>query len=264
MQVTIIGSGNVATVMGRALLANAHTINEVYGRNKEQAQLLAAEFNAHAVTELLSLKKNSDLYIIAVTDDALMQVAPQLSFPGKLVIHTAGTVSKNILQSTSTEYGVIWPVTMIRKTMHTLKEATMVIDGSSEKVTKMLHELSAALGSSVIIAGDETRAKMHMLASITLNFTNHLYHMAADICEAEDIDFGIFHPLIEASAARLKHQHPRELQGGPAFRGDQVTVEKHLQLLSKYPRAEKLYRCLTESITEKFWPDGKVQADKKG
>jgi predicted short-subunit dehydrogenase-like oxidoreductase (DUF2520 family) len=248
MQVTIIGSGNVATVMGRVLKEKGHHIHEIYSRNLLHAQVLADELNAKTLRDLSSIDKNADLYLIAVSDDVLEGIAVQLSLQNKLVVHTAGSVSKEVLKSTSTNYGVVWPMKMVRKNIPVLAPVTIVVDGNNETVTGQLKQFATIFSPGIITADDETRAKLHMLASFTLNFSNHLFRLAADYCAAENLDFSLFYPLIEESVQRLSANHPRDLQAGPAFRGDRQTIEKHLAILGEYPRAAEVYRAMTESI----------------
>ena len=136
--------------------------------------------------------------------------------------------------------------------MITLAPVTVVVDGSSESVTLKIEQI-ARLFSPVITRADDTmRVKMHILAAITSNFTNHLYHLAADYCLAENIDFNFFYPLIEETAQRIQTNHPQQVQAGPAFRGDMQTLQKHRQLLSEYPQLEKLYQVMSDSIGQTF------------
>ena len=257
MQVTIIGSGNVATVMGRILVEKGYTINKVFSRQLKHAEELAAELNAEPVTDLAMIDTSADIYLLAITDDALQEIASTLFVKNKLVIHTAGSVSKEILKNASTNYGVLWPMKMIRKSMATLMPVTIVVDGNTEPVTRQLQQLATEFSPVVTIANDEARVKMHMLAAITSNFTNHLYQLAAEYCAAENIDFSFFYPMIEETAQRIQSQHPKELQAGPAFRGNRQTMEKHLILLEQYPQVKKLYQALSESIRVSFPDNGR-------
>ncbi len=252
MQVTIIGSGNVATVMGKILVEKGYKVNKVYSRKHEHASELAAELRGEAITDLSLIGNDADIYLLAVTDDALAEVASKISVKDKLVIHTAGSVSKEVLKNSSTNYGVLWPMKMIRRSMQTLIPVTMVVDGNTEAVTRELHQLASAFSPVITTADDPLRLKMHMLAAITSNFSNHLYQLAAEYCEAEQIDFSFFYPSIEETAQRIRSTHPKLLQAGPAFRGDRQTIEKHLALLAPYPQVKKLYEALTESIRASF------------
>ena len=252
MQVTIIGSGNIATVLGRLLVKNGHTVLQVYSRNAGHADELAKQVGAMAIYDISLINKEADLYLLTVTDDALASVAGKLLLKDKLVIHTAGSVSKEILKTVSSNYGVLWPMKMIRKSMSSLLPVTIIVDGSSEAVTVQIEQLARQFSPAVTRADDSLRIKIHMLAAITSNFTNHLYHLAADYCEKEKIDFSFFYPLIEESAQRIQISHPKSVQAGPAFRGDDQTLEKHRLLLEQYPQIQKLYLEMSASIKESF------------
>ncbi len=262
MLVTIIGSGNVATVMGKVLTEKGHTIAEVYSRDAMHAADLAKQLQAKAVTDSKLLDRTSDVYIIAVADNALAEIASQLSLQNKLVIHTAGSVSKEILKTVSDRYGVLWPMKMIRKPMNTLEPVTIVVDGNSESVTSELEKFARLFSTTITRADDAMRSKMHMLAAILSNFTNHLYHLAADYCEAEHIDFSVFYPIIEETVQQIHGAHPRNVQAGPAFRGDGLTIDKHVEILAKYPQIRKVYEAMTESIQESFGNKGQGTEDR--
>jgi predicted short-subunit dehydrogenase-like oxidoreductase (DUF2520 family) len=252
MQVTIIGSGNVGTVLARALVQKGHTIRQVYSRNAENAGILAAELGAQPVSGLSIIERDADLYLLTVTDDAIPAVAAQLRLGDKPVLHTAGSVSREVLRTVSTRYGVFWPMKMIRKSMMDLGLVSIVIDGNSDEIIGQAEHLARQLSATVTRADDAQREKMHLVAAVTSNFTNHLYHLAAEYCEREGIDFGIFYPIIEETAKQVQHAHPSQVQAGPAFRRDIKTVAKHKQLLREYPDLEKLYEMISLSILEKI------------
>jgi predicted short-subunit dehydrogenase-like oxidoreductase (DUF2520 family) len=254
MQVILIGSGNMATLLGKLLFDKGHRIMQVYSRRAANAEKLAALLQATPVTDLQLVDDGADLYLIAVTDDALPVVAAALALKDKLVIHTAGSVSKEILKNTSSAYGVLWPMKMIRRSTTTLYPANIIIDGNTETVIQKIQEIAHEFSESFIRADDTERAKMHMVAALTTNFSNHLYHLAADYCSKENIDFSYFYPLMEAAVQQIREQHPRELQAGPAFRGDIKTIEKHEQFLENYPQILNVYKVMTESIETSFRP----------
>lgn len=252
MQVVIIGSGNVATVLGRLMVNNGHKVLQVWSRNAQHTATLAAELNAEAITDITAISKEADLYLLAVTDSALAAMVSQLSLGDKLLVHAAGSVSLSVLKPASSRYGVLWPMKMIRKQMQTLTPVTIFIDGNTEEVMQELETLAGEFSDTVSRANDEARAKMHLLAAITSNFTNHLYHLANHYCEAENIPFRLFLPLIEDTVSQLRVSHPREMQAGPAFRNDSATLERHRKLLDQYPDILKVYDAMTASIRREF------------
>jgi predicted short-subunit dehydrogenase-like oxidoreductase (DUF2520 family) len=251
MQVTIIGSGNVGTVLGRVLVQKGHTIRQVYSRNAMHAGTLAAELDARPVSDLSTIDKGADLYLVTITDDAIPAVAAQLLLGDRPVLHTAGSVSREVLKTVSTRYGVLWPMKMVRRSMMELGAVSIVIDGNSDEMIERIRQFASQFSDTVIRADDAQRTKMHLVAALTSNFTNHLYHLAAEYCEREGIDFSIFYPIIEETAKQVQYFHPSQVQAGPAFRGDLKTVEKHKQLLQEYPHLEKLYEMFSHSILRK-------------
>ena len=88
------------------------------------------------------------------------------------------------------------------------------------------------------------------LAVMVNNFTNHLYALIEKYCKDEGLDFYLLLPLIQETAARLEDASPSKTQTGPAIRGDDATIEKHLDLLNKYPQLKKIYELFTESISQ--------------
>lgn len=260
MVVTIIGSGNVASVLGMELLKKGHIINQVYSQQYNHASQLAKELKAEAIADVSLVNEKADLYMISVADHALSEIIEKWVLKDKLVFHTAGSISKEILQKVSTNYGVVWPMKMIRKSMMTLGPLTTVVDGSSEPVIQKLEKFAHVFSSTVTRGEDAVRIKMHMVAAITANFTNHLYHLAADYCKAENIDFRVFYPIIEETARCIQGNNPGLVQAGPAFRGDGATIEKHLALLANYPETRKIYKNLSASIQFTF---RNVSADTK-
>lgn len=252
MQVILIGAGNVAALLGKLLVNNGHKILQVYSRTEAHAKQLAISLNAVPVNKLDQVHTMADLYILAVSDQALPEVVTGLILKDKLVIHTAGSVSKEVLKNTTSNYGVLWPIKMIRSTTVAISPATIVIDASTPMVEQKIKEIALLFSTSIVQANDLKRAKMHMMAVLTTNFSNHLYQLADEYCEKESIAFSDFYPLIEAAAQEIKNHHPRNLQAGPAFRSDRQTIEKHEQLLAAYPQMREVYRVITTSIMKSF------------
>lgn len=252
MEVVIIGSGNVATVMGRILQQKGHRIRQVWSREQAHADKLAGELNAQGITDLLALAPDADLYLLAVTDSALAATAARIGRKEGLVVHTAGSVSKDILKNVSNRYGVLWPMKMIRRSMTAITPVTIVMDGNTATVRTELEQWAHEFSLQVITADDAMRSKMHLLAAVTSNFPNHLYHLAADYCAAEQIDFRAFYPIIEETSRQVQQAHPRDVQAGPALRGDETTLKQHEALLKEHPALHAIYTMMTESIRRSF------------
>lgn len=248
MQVVIIGTGNAATVFGRLFQKKGHNVVQVYGRDILKAEILAEELKATPTSVLSTLSKNADLYLIAVADKAVAEVAMQLDINDHLVVHTTASLSKHVLKEASKNYGVLYPLQSLRKEMSLDTPIPLLVDGNKEEVTVQIEQIAAALSSTVIKANDQTRVKMHVAAVFACNFTNYMYLQSAAFCEKEGLDFSLLQPLIEETATRLRAFHPSEVFTGPAVRGDMETINKHLSLLEAYPDLHSIYDEITNKI----------------
>jgi len=251
MQVVIIGTGNAATVFGRLMLHKGHTVSQVYGRDILKAEELAEMLHTKATSDIQSLTKNADVYLIAVADKAVAEIAEQLDINDHLVLHTTASLSKNVLKEISKCYGVLYPLQTLRKQMDITTPIPLLVDGNTEEVTRQIEQFAAGLSETVVRADDETRVKLHVAAVFSCNFANYMYLQSAEFCKQEGINFSLLQPLIEETANRLRQFHPSEVFTGPAVRGDMATVNKHLSLLEAYPEQYSMYKGLTEKIIER-------------
>lgn len=251
MDIVIIGSGNVAAVLGRKFKAAGHTILQIFSRNASAASQLAYEWDTESTNYKSLINKNAAVYIIAVSDDAINDIASDLKLPGKVVAHTAASVPKEILKSISNHYGVFYPLQSLRKEMKELPEVPIFFDGSDDLAKKTLEKLAYSIAKEQVVeASDDARLKLHVAAVVVSNFVNHLYVLAADYCRKEGLDFKQLWPLVEETASRIKEMPPKDAQTGPALRHDSETIRKHLELLKNHPQLKNIYLLLTESIQQ--------------
>ncbi len=251
MDIVIIGSGNVAAVLGRKFKAAGHDIIQIVSRNATAATQLAYEWDTESTNYKIVINKNADVYLIAVSDDAIDDVIDQLKLPGKVVAHTAASVPKEVLKNVSDHYGVFYPLQSLRKDMKSLPDIPVFFDGIDDKTKKVLEQLARSISAdNVVLAGDDARLKLHVAAVVVSNFVNHLYTLAEAYCRNEGLDFKQLIPLINETAARLKDISPQQSQTGPALRYDSETIHKHLDLLKNHPALKNIYILLTESIQQ--------------
>jgi len=248
MKIVIIGTGNTATVLGRKLKAAGHNIMQVFGRDSMSASKLAYELGTESTNYWNVVNKDADIYILAVSDIAVEEVMKELRLSEKTIVHTAASVSKNVLKKATHHFGVFYPLQSLKKEIDHLPEIPIIIDASDEATLNELDVLAHSISSKVVEANDEQRLKLHLAAIFCNNFVNHLYALAETYCKRENIDFNLLLPLIKETAERLEEIPPSKSQTGPAIRNDRATIEKHLTMLKAYPQLQKIYALLTESI----------------
>lgn len=248
MRVVLIGTGNVATILGRKISGAGHEIAQIYGRVPARARALATELSTAYTSDIGQLHRQADLYIVAVTDTAIPAVAASLQVKDKLVVHTAGSVTKEVLRGCSTRYGIVYPLQSLRKESQHLPGIPLLIDAGQADDLAVLQTFAESIATQVQAAGDEERLKLHVAAVIVSNFTNHLYALAEQYCKQEQADFSLLHPLISEVAGRLRYMTPQEAQTGPAIRKDTSTIQKHLELLEGHGSVKDLYAWFTKNI----------------
>lgn len=250
MKIVIIGTGNVATVIGKVLNAAGNEVVQVFGRDLSKARELAEALNSPICYSWTSINTQADLYLVAITDQALYELEQNLLLDDQVVVHTAGSVSIEVLKNVTSNYGVLYPLQSLRKEMPVLTEIPLLVDASNEKTLEKILQLAKEISEHVSIADDETRLKLHVAAVCINNFANHLYEIAEDFCIKEKVDFKLLLPLAEETVQRMEQVSPKQLITGPAIRNDQVTIDRHLDLLTSHPLFQKLYKQMTSSISE--------------
>ncbi len=248
MQVVIIGSGNVASVLSRLCKQREHEILQVVSRNASHAKLLADELGCSYADYNGKLNDSADLYILAVADTALQELNKSINLGNKLILHTAGSVPKDVLKDISHNYGVLYPLQSLRKEMDYQTDIPFLIDGNTVDTVALIEDFARTLSTNVTKTTDDERLKLHVAAVVVSNFTNHLYALAQDFCKKENVDFGLLAPLIKETAERIQKFSPAAVQTGPAARNDIFTIDKHLRILSDHPQLKDMYIKLTDSI----------------
>jgi len=248
MEIIIIGTGNTATVLGRKLKAAGHTILQVYGRNAAAASELAYELDSESTNYWSVVNRDADIYILAVSDIAIEEMVKELRLPEKTIVHTAASVSKNILKGSSSHFGVFYPLQSLKKENRHTPEIPIIIDASDETTLHVLENLANTISTTVAEADDAQRLKLHLAAVFCNNFVNHIYALMEDYCHKENLDFNLLIPLIKETTLRLTTISPSSVQTGPATRADKATIDKHLALLASHQHLKQLYEMMTKSI----------------
>lgn len=248
MKISILGAGNVATQLALAFKKAGHEIVEIYNRSNEAGEELAKAVVAGFTSDIEHLRE-ADVYILAVKDDAIEERAQQLKANSKIVAHTSGTQSKDLLQTTSLHYGIFYPLqTMTKLSKVDFKNVPLLIEGSDETTTEKLEALAKSISQNVHRVDEQQRQWIHVAAVFANNFTNHLYSLSESLLLGHNLPFEILKPLIFSSIENMNRFSPAAIQTGPAVRKDVHVIEKHLALLADDARLQQIYKILTDSI----------------
>jgi len=249
MDIVVLGSGNVATHLAQALKANGESVMQVYSQNLNHAKILADVVDAEAIDTFEALALDADLYIISVKDDAIEAVAEQLKSVSGLVVHTSGTTDVRALSSHVKHAGVFYPLQTFSKTKTvSFENIPLCLEAIEPAQMQFLKSVAYKLSRSVYELDGEKRKALHLAAVFACNFPNHLYAMANQILEQHGLDFDIIRPLISETANKVMNDLPETVQTGPAIRGDEHTINQHLNMLNNLPELQGIYQTLSNSI----------------
>ena len=101
--ITIIGTGNVALQFSKLFLKNNFKIDCIYGRSN----FSDSQIDKHLFTDKISdISKNSDLYLVAVSDDSYIDLLKNISLKNKFIVHTSGSLDSEKLDSFSKSFEI--------------------------------------------------------------------------------------------------------------------------------------------------------------
>ena len=245
ISVILLGAGNVATHLFKAFSkSDKITVNQWYSRNLKS---IIPFKNKVEICDQISELKEADIYLLAVSDDAISELSSALNFENRMVVHTSGTVNVHDLDRKHRR-GVFYPLQTFSKDVEMdISEVPFCIEALDKKDLPLLKELADAVGSKSYKISTEQRQTLHLAAVFVNNFVNQLYRIGHEITDVKNINFDILKPLILETAKKVQSVSPYMAQTGPAKRNDKKTIKKHIKLLDNEIH-EDIYKLLTESI----------------
>lgn len=272
LKIVLIGSGNVATHLGSALIAQGgHQIVQVYSRQRANAQELAERLGVMEAAEaaegmiaavekveftdqLQELKRDADIYFICVSDQAIGPVIAELQTLQALdaekglsgiIAHTSGTTPISVFSETAEDrllgtevypnrHGVFYPVqTFSKKKTIDFKHIPLALEASDGETFSVLEAVALGLSERVFPCDSVQRQAIHVAAVFACNFTNYLYALGEEVLKMNGLKFDLIRPLIAETAEKALVHSPATVQTGPAVRKDFTIVQKHLDYLEE-------------------------------
>lgn len=248
--VVIIGAGNVAFHLTRALIQNTVNVRQIFNRTLSKAKELG-EANNIMYTDKISELEKADLYIIAASDSAVEELSHYIPYDDTLVVHTSGSLSTKVLKGDYRK-GVFYPFqTFTKRKPLRYEEVPFFVEAENKEDEDALFKLADKISNEVHRVDSERRLKIHMAGVWASNFVNHLYFIGEKFCKEAGVPFDVLRPLIEETAQKVQDMDPYDAQTGPAKRGDDIVIQKHLDTLSD-SSLQQIYQLLTDSIKRTY------------
>ena len=249
MRIVLFGTGNVATRLGIALQAKNAEIVQVYGRNVSNASLLAEKLGCPFTSSIDEIDTDAELYLLAVSDEAISSAASTIPVGNRMIVHTAGSVDMNVLAPYAADFGVLYPLQTLSVSRETdFTRVPFCIEANKASNLEKLSSLASLLSEKVVSIGSEQRRQLHLAAVFVCNFVNHFYAVGEELTEEKQLDFDLLKPLILETALKAMQHSPLTVQTGPAIRGNKTIMDQHLMMLSDHPEWQNLYSLLSKDI----------------
>ena len=252
--VLLIGTGRMAYHLGHAMREAKVPIVGVSGRNPEKLADLSRYLDVPALRWGHTLPK-ADIVLVATSDDAIAEVATRLPTSDGVIAHTAGAVGLDVL-APHAHRGVLWPIqTLSHGAPIDLQDVPLVVDGNTAEAREAMLKLARAISGSVFELTHEQRELMHLAAVLTSNFPVFLVSEAQRLLKQAKLPPNLLMPLWRTTANKVSTIGPEQALTGPARRGDQLSIQRHLDLLAADPDLRRAYALLSTMVLKAYGHD---------
>ncbi len=248
--IIMVGAGRVAWHLAPALTAGGYSIKAVWSRSLPNAQALAKEVNSVAVEALDFTQLRNALVIISVTDGALPQVVENIKVSeNNLVVHTSGSVGMEVLAPLGERIGVFYPLqTFSKEKKVDWQTVPICLEANTAADEGFLKKLAGKLSNKVLTVSSAERSRLHVAAVFACNFSNHMLNIAGKLLQSHSLPTDLLNPLVKETLEKALEISPAAAQTGPARRGDEAVLQKHLHLLADTPGWQDIYKILSQDI----------------
>ncbi|OEK06800.1 Rossmann-like and DUF2520 domain-containing protein [Roseivirga misakiensis] len=255
-KIAILGTGNVAWHFARVLENAGHVITHVFNREIEKAEKFALDFfNASTGNSTDMSQVDASLFILAISDDAIEEIAQTLVLPhGSMLIHTSGSIPLSALGYAQTQnIGVLYPVQTLSKGQPIdFSKVPLCIEGESQETLNTLEEIASGMSETVYPLSSHQRKVIHLAAVFACNFANHMFSISKKILESNQMTFELLQPLIVETLNKSLDIGPENAQTGPAKRGDLETLDQQFNALSNDAELAEIYKLVSQHIMDTY------------
>ena len=256
MEVSFIGSGNLAWHLAAALDNTDYSVREVFSRHPANARALVERlYNAQIRSTLDFSDSNSRIFIVAVPDDVLPDIVEDIILPqNTILVHTSGSRPLAVLQDAGARYtGVFYPLqTFSKKTKVDFGEIPVFIESDDRETEKTLLAMAKSISRKVFRISSEQRKALHIAAVFASNFTNHMLTISKAIMSKNNLQYEWLKPLIAETINKSLQIGPEPAQTGPARRGDLEILDAHMAFLEDDEAVAEIYRVISQHIVDRY------------
>ena len=259
--IAIIGPGRAGSALGRAHHTAGYTIAAIGGRNPDNVRNLADELGARAVQSPATTIDLADLTILAVPDDVILPLSTEMvaslcSAAGHAAVHLSGAQDRSALrplaQQGSVRTGVFHPLQTFRRGPDAVQNVAGTYFGidADQPLRDQLMQLAVALHGNPFDLTGVDLALYHAAAVFAANYPVTLLAEAIALAAEAGLDPETARQglttLLAGAVNNLRDLSPADAITGPASRGDEGTIERHMAALKRDPELQRLYQLLAD------------------
>ncbi len=246
--IAIIGLGNVGWNLASRLHACGYSIKQVLTRHADADAGFLEQIGAETIKSVDELKDSIDLIFLCTPDDVLVEIAEGIDHHA-ILVHCSGSMP--LLRQE--HCGVLYAFQTFTKGIPVQWEGIPIfIESTDASVLEQLGEMAEALSGNVRTVDATQRKHIHISGVFGANFVNHILHEAKRVLDRSSLPFDVLEPLLHEVVRKAFEYGPKDAQTGPARRGDQRLIQKHLADLENDPNLHDLYKALSERITSTY------------
>lgn len=260
MRIGFIGAGKVGFTLGKYMTERNMCVSGYYSRNEASAREAGAFTHTKYYTALKDLIASSDALFLTVPDGAIEDVwcsLKQYTLTGKFICHCSGAMSSAIFSEIDQmgAFGYsIHPLFAIHSKLQSYQEISksyFTIEGPMAHMHVWL-QFFEKLGNPVRVIDGAQKVLYHGAAVFVSNLVTGLFEMGVNLLVQCGFDresgAQALSPLFLNNCFSVVRSGPQQALTGPVERGDSVTVEKHLHVLSE--NEKEVYLKLSEVLLD--------------
>ena len=251
MNIGFIGAGRVGCSLGKYFSLHGFFVSGYYSRSRKSSETASELTGSKVFDDPKDLIRESDMIFLTVPDGMIEQVTDDImsfDLTGKILCHCSGAMSSEVFIRMD-EYGgrcSVHPLMAVSSKEHDISKAFFTIEGN-EKAIAEVREILDRCGNTYQEIDKSHKIKYHAAAAVASNLVVGILDMAIEMLMECGFDktkaMEALTPLATGNVNSVMEKGPKDALTGPVSRGDELTVNKHLQVLSDDEK--EIYRLLS-------------------
>jgi predicted short-subunit dehydrogenase-like oxidoreductase (DUF2520 family) len=260
-RIAIVGAGNLARSLAPALRESGYGVEQVIARaggaSLRQAKVLAGRVKA-SVTTSDQANIHAEVVWFCVPDSTVARAAEKLAdaadWRGKVALHSSGALSSDelaVLRRRGAKVASVHPLmTFVRESQPALVGVPFAIEGD-RKAVATVRAIVLNLGGKPFAIAKQNKTAYHAWGMFASPLLTALLAATEDVASAAGVRRKLARermlPILKQTLANYARLGPAESFSGPIARGDVATVQQHLKVLRKLPKAREIYIALARA-----------------